>query len=95
MKTEQDIINAIEAVNIFGKHSGLILNKTKTEAMWIGCNKPNNHDIGDIIWPNKPIKDLGIYFGTNSNECSDLNWTAKLKECNLLIRNWIKRKMSI
>jgi hypothetical protein len=48
LKSEQDILNAINLVEIFGKCSGLQLVIKKTEAMWIGRSKSRTDKVGNI-----------------------------------------------
>ena len=42
--------------------SGLELNTSKTEGMWIGSSKGNEETPLGINWPREPIKALGVYF---------------------------------
>ena len=77
-KNEIDI--AIDIIEKFGKHSGLVLNRNKTEDLWVGKLKSCQDKIGNITWSSNPIKALGIYFGCNKTECCKLNWENKLTE---------------
>jgi hypothetical protein len=43
--------------------SDLIVNRNKTEELWIGKVKQSKDKVEHISWTNKPIKHLGIYFG--------------------------------
>ena len=61
--------------------------------MFIGKLKNCTEKIGNINWPLKPIKALGIYFGTNKRECNILNWDSKLNDCENLIKN-LRRKLT-
>jgi hypothetical protein len=49
--------------------SGLIMNKDKTEGLWIGKLKHCKDKVGGIKWTDKPVKTLGIYFGHDKEEC--------------------------
>ena len=42
--------------------SGLKINCSKTEAMWIGSSRNCKAQPFGIKWPNEPIKALGIYY---------------------------------
>ena len=94
LKGANDVQNALNIVTLFGKHSGLKLNSNKTEAMWIGKLALNHNKPGNIAWRSSPIKALGAYFGTNVDECNELNWNNKLKQCNSIIENWNKHKLT-
>ena len=43
--------------------SDLIVNRNKTEGLWIGKVTQSKDKVEHISWTNKPIKHLGIYFG--------------------------------
>jgi hypothetical protein len=45
-----------------------LLNRNKTEGVWIGKLKNCKYKIAGINWTDKPIKSLGIYFGNNNEE---------------------------
>lgn len=95
LKAEPDILQALQTIEHFGDFSGLRLNKNKTEAMWIGRNKLNVQEVGNIKWPSKPIKALGIHFGHNKRECEQLNWQTKIDNCKKVLNNWSKRRLTI
>ena len=42
--------------------SGLALNKKKTKAMWLGCDKECQDTPGGILWKTDGIQILGITF---------------------------------
>ena len=57
---------------IFGSFSGLILNRNKTEGIWIGKLKYCKDKIRGIKWTQNPVKALGIFFGHDKEECQKL-----------------------
>ena len=59
--------NLFELLNIFRDVSGLELNKSKTEGMWLGACRHNTSTPFDIAWPLEPIYVLGIYFTHNEH----------------------------
>jgi len=44
------------------KLSGLEVNPTNTEGMWIGSSRGNKTKPFGIKWPNEPIKALEVYY---------------------------------
>jgi hypothetical protein len=40
-----------------------MINRNKTEGLWIGKLKHSKDKEENIKWTNKPIKTLGIYYG--------------------------------
>jgi hypothetical protein len=77
VSSKTDIALAMNEIEIFGSFSGLILNRNKTEGIWIGKLKNCKDKIRGIKWTQNPVKALGIFFGHNKEECQKLNWEKK------------------
>jgi exonuclease III len=90
---KKDAKHALEIVSEFSKHSGLYLNRTKTECLWIGRMKNQEDDIDDIK-SSKIVKALGITFGYDRKLCQENNWEKPFKECKKTILAWEKRNLS-
>ena len=80
VNSKTDIALAVNEIEIFGSLSGLILDRNKTEGIWIGKLKNCKDKIGGIKWTQNPVKALGIFFGHNQEECQKLNWEKKIEE---------------
>ena len=93
--SKEDVLKAMNEIEIFGSFSGLLLNRNKTEGAWIGKLRNCNNKIAGINWTDKPIKSLGIYFGNNNEESQKLNWENKIEKMNKLFCAWGKRNLSI
>ena len=65
-------------IEIFGTFSGLMINRNKTEGLWIRKLRHSKDKVENIKWTNKPIKTLGIYYGHDYIECKKLNWETKI-----------------
>ena len=52
INSAQALFDLLEA---FKKLSGLMINTTKTEGMWIGSSRENKAKPFGIKWPNEPI----------------------------------------
>ena len=93
--SKNDISVAMNEIEIFGNFSGLMINRNKTEGLWIGKLKHSKDKEENIKWTNKPIKTLGIYYGHDYIECEKLNWEKKIEKMNSLFLSWSKRNLSI
>ena len=93
--SKNDISVAMNEIEIFGNFSGLMINRNKTEGLWIGKLKHSKDKEENIKWTNKPIKTLGIYYGHDYIECEKLNWEKKIEKMNSLSLSWSKRNLSI
>ena len=95
LNDEHDLRHALNILSEFSLFSGLKINKSKTEAMWLGSKKYCNDTFCDIAFKRK-IKVLGIYF-CNDKSASEVqeNWTERVENIKRLICNWEKRNLSI
>ena len=55
----QALFNLLE---VFKNISGLVINSSKTEGMWIGSSRDKTSKPFGIKWPDEPIKALGVYY---------------------------------
>ena len=68
----------------FKKLSGLAINRSKTEGMWIGSSRGNKKPFG-IKWPNEPIKALRVYYSSDPKLLLEKNFIEKLDTIKKLI----------
>ena len=61
LKGYDDLKITLDMLQTFSTFSNLELNKSKTEAMWLGSDKGRNDKYFDIRWKEK-VKILGIFF---------------------------------
>ena len=85
----------LRAVEEFGSFSGLKLNKEKTEAMWLGSNRNNHQKPLGILWPDHPLKILGIYASYDKEACIKLNFEEKLDKAKRIVNMWMGRNLTI
>ena len=95
VSSKTDIALAMNEIEIFGSFSGLILNRNKTEGIWIGKLKNCKDKIRGIKWTQNPVKALGIFFGHNKEECQKLNWEKRIEEMKNQFTAWGKRNLTI
>ena len=75
--------------------SGLKINCSKTEAMWIGSSRNCKAQPFGIKWPNEPIKALGIYYTYDEKLLLEKNFIERLDSLKNLTRIWSSRGLSI
>ena len=78
----------------FEKCSGLKVNYTKTEAMWIGSSRNNTETPLALKWC-KTVKALGVHFSYNNEESVQKNFYDKLRGIKSQIRLWSWRGLSL
>ena len=79
----------------FKKLSGLAINPSKTEGMWIGSSRGNKTKPFGIKWPNEPIKALGVYCSYDPKLLLEKNFIEKLDTIKKLINIWSSRGVSL
>ena len=87
--------NLFELLTIFRDVSGLELNKSKTEGMWLGACRHNTSTPFDIAWPLEPIYVLGIYFTYNEHVSFKKNFEEKLNSMKNLLNLWRGRNLTL
>ena len=99
-----DIKCVLDILHKFSKVSGLKLNSTKTEAMWIGkkCKlewkkcKRKPVDLRWKLYPCNNVKALGVNFSSTTplNEVHQ-NWESKVDKINNIIKVWKMRNLTM
>ncbi len=95
LKNEQELNECIQMIKNFNNHSGMSLNMSKSEGLWIGRSKlrQKSCNIRNIKWPTSPIKYLGIYIGYNKEECIRLNWHNKIDKLKGILDTWKTKRI--
>ena len=77
---ETRIQPAITAIDGFSSVHGPILNLNKTEGVWLGRlkHRQNYQKCLNIMFPEEPIRSLGIYVGHDKTKCCEINLGKKL-----------------
>ena len=84
-----------DLLEIFRKASGLTINFTKTEGMWIGSSKNNKAKPLGIKWPSEPIKALGVFYTYDQKLLLEKNFIENLDKIKKLLNVWSSRGLSI
>lgn len=79
----------------FGKFSSLVLNKEKTEGLWIGNQRTSRSKPLGIRWPSEPLKILGVYFSYDTDNCNALNFEKKISKCKSILQMWGERNLTM
>ena len=75
--------------------SGLELDKSKTEAMWLGCWATRNDTPFEFRWPENSVYALGIHFSNERSKCESLNFDKKLEDLEKILNSWKRRKLTL
>jgi hypothetical protein len=86
--------NMFKLLNLFEKYAGLKLNKTKTEAMWLGKDINNQNTPLEIKWV-KQVHSLGIFFSYDTDYVMLKNFMDKAKDFKRVLDMWSQRDLSL
>ena len=84
-----------QALGHFEILSGLKVNSSKTEGLWIGSLKKSNSKPLGIKWPNEPIKALGVFFTYDNTLLYEKEFREIIVKKKKLIKIWSSRGLSI
>ena len=87
--------NLFHLLHAFQKCSGLEVNRSKTEGLWLGANKNNPEDPLDIPWPKDPVFALGIHFSYDDEAAFKRNFEQKLSSMASLLNLWYPRYLTL
>ena len=85
----------LKIVETFGTYSGLKLNKSKTEAAWLGSLRNQTLTPLGISWPKNPLRILGVYISYDDNACNKNNFEDRLQKCRQILDSWKSRNLSL
>ena len=91
-----ELCTAISILDYFGDVSGLKLNLSKCEGLWLGQYKyrQKNCTLLGIRWPDQ-IRCLGIYVGYSADKNIQMNWNCKIEKVENILQSWSKRELSL
>ena len=82
-------------LNDFEKISGLAVNPSKTERLWIESLRENKSTSFVIKWTNEPVKALGVYYSYDQKLLHEKNFIERLGSVKKLINIWSARGLSL
>lgn len=92
VKDYNSLVRLFDMISIYEKGSGAKLNKSKTEAMWLGAWRDRSDTPLGLTWVRK-MKLLGVFFGTVPVEID--NWQPKVNKLEKSINLWKSRSLSL
>jgi hypothetical protein len=94
IEDKDSLENIFKILKTFEQYAGLRLNKSKTEAMWIGKNINNQEQPLGIKWV-KDVHALGIFFSYNTDSVVQKNFQDRAKEFKRILDMWQQRNLSL
>ena len=95
LRDEASLGSLLQVLKSFEKVSGLKIDISKSECMWIGESRNCKREIFGLKWPNRPIKYLGVYITYDYDEFIKLNYKQRLKKMEKTANWWKGRGLTI
>ena len=92
---QASVSNLLKLLCKFQHASGLEINTTKTEAMWLGAWRNREDAPYNFKWPQEPIRALGVFFAYNSDDANTLNFGEKNRKLEKTFNSWKRRKLTL
>ena len=92
IESAQALFNLLE---VFKNLSGLVINSSKTEGMWIGSSRDKISKSFGIKWPDEPTKAVGVYYSYDIKLLHEKFFFERLDSVKKLINIWSSRGLSI
>jgi hypothetical protein len=94
IEDQNSLENILKLLKTFEQYAGLRLNKTKTEAMWIGRSCNNKSEPLGIKWV-KEVHALGICFSYDTDSVVLKNFMDRAKAFKRILDMWSQRDLSL
>ena len=95
LQDEDSLKIFLDVLNSFEKVSGLKINISKSECMWIGESRDCKREILGLKWLKRPIKCLGVYLTYDYDEFIKLNFKQRLKKMENTAKWWKGRGLTV
>lgn len=92
LKDYSSLVCLFSLIALYEKGSGAKLNRSKTEAMWLGAWRSRTDEPLGLTWVRK-MKILGVVFGTIPVDQD--NWQPKISKLEKVLNLWKARPLSL
>ena len=95
LRDTESISQLLKLLNQFRSVSGLEVNASKTEAMWLGQWKNRRDTPFNFNWLADPICALGVFFSYDTAKANKLNFDEKLRSMEKILSIWKNQKLTL
>ena len=95
LKDEHSVRNLFNLFDNFGQISGLKLNVSKSQALWLGSKRFCRDKPFNVLWPDDPIKALGVNFSYNVKLAEENNFVPKPNNLRTILNLWKTRHLTL
>ena len=91
----QSVSNLFDLLSLFEKCSGLKINQTKSEMLWLGSMRHRKDALFNLQINDEPVYALGVHFTYNIEASHKKNFFEKLGSLKKTLSIWSRRDISI
>ena len=93
IRDDSSAVSLLNLLDQFGDLSGLKINKSKTEGLWLGPLKSRlgKEELFGISWPKQYVIALGIAFPYHVQVGNRINFDGKLAKLKKVLNAWSSR----
>ena len=95
LRNQESMNVLLELLEKFERCSGLKINPTKSEAIWLGKWKNGEETPFNFKWPKESVLVLGVHFSNCTRTCDKLNFYDKLDALKNILNKWKRRKLTL
>jgi len=95
--SEMSLRSALQELSFFSRFSGLRINYSKTQIIWIGSKKYSLENMcqeWDLQWGKSSFNLLGIDFDVDLHKIVTLNFDKRLVKLKAILKNWTRRQIT-
>ena len=85
----------VKLLDPFYKCSGLKINSSKSDFLWLGPDRDSNDQVLNILPPEDTMFALGVHFSYNKNAAEKKNFISQLEALKALLNMWMIRDFSL
>ena len=93
VRDEKSVDKLFEKLEAFRECCGLELNRSKTQALWLGKNRPQSTNLFKIKWPKKCVC-LGVSFSCDLQASTKDNFEKKFVALEKGLNIWFSRDLT-
>ena len=92
---KNELCTVLNLISEYGKASGLMLNLSKCEGIWLGVDRTRQKDckLFGLKWPDQN-RYPGIYVGYSRDKNLKRNWDEKIDKVKYVLTSWKDRDIS-
>ena len=91
----ESVTQLLKLLEEFKTNSGLEINTSKTEALWLGSWRNCRETPYNFKWPKESVQALGVHFSYDEHHSNRLNFEEKIQNIEKVLNAWRRRNLTL